>query len=243
MTGTIDITPGRVLGDTELVDNAKLNDLGRPVLRIKAGAIGTREMADGVITADKLDTDLSAQLGVADNSVTTAKVVDGAITEPKLSAEVQAKLVEALAVAQVASVEFSAFLSTAIIYGYASVPTSTGGVEVMSLAMTPTENTSKIRVQFCGSARSATSGGIFVFALFRDTTCISAKTPTIYQNALGFSDVTFDVLDAPSTDAAVTYSVRFGQAASYGAVTVNGVASQLFGGAMKQVLTLSEIKV
>lgn len=85
MSGEIDITPGRVLGDVELVDNAKLNQLGQPVLRIKEGAITTRELADGQITADKLDVNLSAQLGVADNAVTTAKLVDGAVTTAKLA--------------------------------------------------------------------------------------------------------------------------------------------------------------
>lgn len=85
MTGELEITPGRVLGDTELVDNAKLNDLGRPVLRIKVGAISMRELADGQITADKLSADISAQLGVGDNSVTTAKIVDGAVTGAKVA--------------------------------------------------------------------------------------------------------------------------------------------------------------
>ena len=63
-SGGIDVTPGRVLTSTELIDNAKLNDLGRPVLRVQAGAITSRELADGSISADKLDVDLEAQLGL-----------------------------------------------------------------------------------------------------------------------------------------------------------------------------------
>jgi microcystin-dependent protein len=84
-SGEIDVIPGRVLSEDELIDNAKLNDLGTPTLRIKELAITARELADGSINADKLSVDLEAQLGVPDNSVTTNKLVDGAVTPAKLS--------------------------------------------------------------------------------------------------------------------------------------------------------------
>ena len=87
-SGGVTVTPGRVLTSTELVNNSKLNDLGRPVLRVDANAITSRELADGSISADKLDVDLEAQLGLADGSVTTAKIVDGAVTFLKLAADV-----------------------------------------------------------------------------------------------------------------------------------------------------------
>lgn len=84
-SGEIEVTPGRVLSDEELVDNAKLNDLGTPTLRIKEQAVTARELADGAITSDKLDMTLEAQLGVADGSVTTNKIVNGAVTYVKLA--------------------------------------------------------------------------------------------------------------------------------------------------------------
>lgn len=84
-SGEIDVIPGRVLGNKEDVDHSKLNDLALPTLRIKEGAITTRELADGQITADKLDPNLTAQLGVADGAVSTAKIVNGAVTTVKLA--------------------------------------------------------------------------------------------------------------------------------------------------------------
>jgi len=86
-SGEIDLIPGRQLGETERVTNAKLNDLGRPVLRIKEFAVTAREMADGTITSDKLDSNISGQLGVPDGSVTTNKMVDGAVTTSKLAVD------------------------------------------------------------------------------------------------------------------------------------------------------------
>jgi hypothetical protein len=84
-SGEIDITPGRVFGPEELITHQKLNDLGAPTLRLKELSITSRELADGAISADKLDVELEAQLGVPDGSVTTAKIVDDAVTTPKIA--------------------------------------------------------------------------------------------------------------------------------------------------------------
>lgn len=84
-SGECEVTPGRTLADEELVDNEKLNDLSRPTVKLKAGSVGAREIADGVITSDKLDPDISNQLGVPDNSVTTNKLVAGAVTSVKIA--------------------------------------------------------------------------------------------------------------------------------------------------------------
>lgn len=84
-SGEIDVIPGKQFGEAERVDNEKLNDLARPVLRIKEYAVTARELAPGAINADKLSTDISAQLGVADGSVTTNKIVDNAVTASKLA--------------------------------------------------------------------------------------------------------------------------------------------------------------
>lgn len=87
MSGEIEVSPGFLFetADSETLTYAKLNKLVEDlVLRIMAGAVTNRELADGTITADKLDPSISAQLGVADGSVTTAKIVDGAVTDSKL---------------------------------------------------------------------------------------------------------------------------------------------------------------
>jgi hypothetical protein len=84
-SGEIEITPGRVLGATELITPQKLNDLGVPIGRVKQAAITARELADGSISSDKLDVNLEAQIGVADGSVTTSKIVDKNVTAAKLA--------------------------------------------------------------------------------------------------------------------------------------------------------------
>jgi len=83
MSGEISITPGYVFDEIngETMTLAKLNQLiGSMVAQIDAGAVGTRELADGSITADKLDADISAQLGIPDGSITTLKLADGALS-------------------------------------------------------------------------------------------------------------------------------------------------------------------
>lgn len=80
---------GRQLNSTdEILDLDKLNELGRPSIRVNEGAIGTRELAPKSITADKLDLNINQQLSVGDNSVTTNKLVPAAVTEAKMADQV-----------------------------------------------------------------------------------------------------------------------------------------------------------
>jgi len=77
MSGGISITPGYVWDEVngEPIDLAKLNQqVQAMVLRLDEAAVTNRELADGSISADKLDDDLSVQLGIPDGSITTAKL-------------------------------------------------------------------------------------------------------------------------------------------------------------------------
>ena len=84
-SGEIEVIPGRVFAEEELIEPASLNQLGTPTLRVKEQSITSREIADGTITSDKLDVDLEAQITVADNSITTNKILSGAVTSSKLA--------------------------------------------------------------------------------------------------------------------------------------------------------------
>lgn len=75
MSGEIDATPGFTPTDGVPWTNAELAAIvASGVWRVQDGAIGTRELADGSITADKLDSEISAQMGTPDGSITTAKL-------------------------------------------------------------------------------------------------------------------------------------------------------------------------
>lgn len=240
MTGEIELIPGRVLGDTELVDNAKLNDLGRPVLRIKAGAVGTREMADGIITADKLSEDLTAQLGVADGSVSTAKIVDGAVTEAKLDPGVAGKLVAAGAVLQMVEQTTGYTAVNTNQYSTGSAPTSAGGNLLISKAIRPQSVSNKVRVEFQCTMTANVSEVTAIFALFCGTTLINAD---IFSNSsLGYcKPVCLSILDSPASVSELTYSVRFSGTGGY-TVYIGGYGSAHLGGSSKATLTLTEIK-
>jgi len=84
MSGEIDITAGYEFDEQngEAITLTKLNQMVQEMIaRIAAGGVGSRELADGSITSDKLDTDIQAQLGVADGSITTAKLVDNCLED------------------------------------------------------------------------------------------------------------------------------------------------------------------
>jgi hypothetical protein len=77
MSGEVDLTHGFLFpegSEEQVVTFGQLNKLVTDlVLRVMANAITARELADGSITADKLDADISAQLGIPDGSITTAQ--------------------------------------------------------------------------------------------------------------------------------------------------------------------------
>ncbi|MDB4312106.1 hypothetical protein N9937_01620 [bacterium] len=84
MSGEIDVIAGYIwdVVNSETITLAKLNQmLQSATLRIAAEAVGTRELADGTITADKLDAEISAQLGIPDGSITTAKLVANVLAD------------------------------------------------------------------------------------------------------------------------------------------------------------------
>lgn len=81
MSGEIDVTIGYTPTDGVKWSNADLAAMiNSGVWRVQAGAIGTRELADGSITSDKLDSTITAQLGLADGSVTTQKLADDCLS-------------------------------------------------------------------------------------------------------------------------------------------------------------------
>lgn len=86
MSGEIDFTRGFVLDESgEPVTMLKLNRLIEDiVLRVQAGSIGDREIADGSIGRDKLEEDIDEQISLPDGAVTTSKLAAAAVTGLKI---------------------------------------------------------------------------------------------------------------------------------------------------------------
>lgn len=81
MSGGVKITPTVTLGDGTVVTPALLRQLIEGLTaEILAGAVTARELADGAISEDKLDSAVRNQLGLPDGAVTVAKIADGALT-------------------------------------------------------------------------------------------------------------------------------------------------------------------
>lgn len=72
----------------EAVTLSKLNQLGQPGIRVNAGAINTRELADNAVNSDKLSDDIVSQLNAAavigNGAVNTQQIANGAVTIDKL---------------------------------------------------------------------------------------------------------------------------------------------------------------
>lgn len=81
MSGEIKVTPTVLIEDSQTLTYEKLTELIEGLTaEILAGAITARELADGSISADKLDAAVASQLGLPDGTVTTAKLAANALT-------------------------------------------------------------------------------------------------------------------------------------------------------------------
>lgn len=86
MSGEISVRPGVTISDTTPLTPALARAMMQQlVLQVLEGSITARELAAGSISADKVDADFSAQLGVPDNSITSAKIKAGAVLEAALA--------------------------------------------------------------------------------------------------------------------------------------------------------------
>lgn len=135
-----------------------------------------------------------------------------------------------------------------------TTPLSSEGTQVLSQAITPTDNTNKVlcRVSLWGADNSAGAASIagIVGALFRGTTCIQAvfgQASDIDSGggyATAFGSVNFEFYDSPATASSVTYTVRVGPNISGDTIRLNGSAgSRIFGGTSACTLTLMEVMV
>jgi hypothetical protein len=124
-----------------------------------------------------------------------------------------------------------------------TIPQNTEGTEFMSLAITPTSASSKLKIDV--SIRGALSGSnYFIAALFQDTTASAlAASMTDIFSANYPTFVAFTYYMTSGTTSATTFKVRAG-GDSVATLSFNGAGgSQRFGGVSSSSITITEIQV
>jgi hypothetical protein len=114
----------------------------------------------------------------------------------------------------------------------------------MTLAITPTSATNKLRIDVAWMGVSSLANWVTV-ALFQDSTAGALAAWSVYENVGGGgSGSTFTHYMTAGTTSATTFKVRAGRDASAaGTVTFNGTGgARLFGGVMASSITISEIE-
>jgi hypothetical protein len=124
-----------------------------------------------------------------------------------------------------------------------TIPQNTEGDQYMTLAITPTSATNKLRIEVIAFVSSGTSGGNWMTAaLFQDTTANAVAAMLAYMTvANGSQLLAVTHYMTAGTTSATTFKVRIGGLFA-GTTTFNGTAGgRLLGGVMASSITISEL--
>jgi len=144
-------------------------------------------------------------------------------------------------VRQVLTAEYAAYIETNLLIPVDDTPPLISeGVELLSLSITPSSTSNRIRVDV--SVPQAASDAVVsaMIALFRGSTCIDMGLVTISTNGYR-ATLSLSLVDSPATTSPVVYSVRFG-CGNAGVISINGHGGvRVFGGTSKAAIILTEI--
>lgn len=123
-----------------------------------------------------------------------------------------------------------------------TIPQITEGTEFMTLAITPTSTTNKLKIDVVFNGATATASIWNIVALFQDATANAlAAVPRYVTTASGWTPITLTHYMTAGTVSSTTFRVRCG-GSSASTVTFNGVAAaRLLGGVMASSITITEI--
>ena len=192
-------------------------------------------------TALNMSGDTSGVLQLATNGTTTAMTIDASqnITTANKFAKASMPLGSVLQV--VNTMNGTVATGTGTIPQDNTIPQITEGTEYMTLAITPTSATSKLRIDVVinGAGSGANS---WATALFQDSTA-NALAATNYNmaanNVVSYSGFTHFMTSG--TTSATTFRVRCGTV-SAATFTFNGQSGgQIFGGVIASSITITEI--
>jgi hypothetical protein len=122
-----------------------------------------------------------------------------------------------------------------------TIPQNTEGDQYMSLAITPTSATHKLKIDVVFNGSVSVAEWIIV-ALFQDSTANAlAVAPPYLSTGTGIATVTFSYYMTAGTTSATTFKVRAGKVSS-GTMTFNGFSgARKFGGAIASSITITEL--
>jgi len=121
-----------------------------------------------------------------------------------------------------------------------TIPQNNEGDEYMTLKITPTSTTNKLKIDVVCNGGSGSSGANFSVALFQDST--ASALAAVYQGASGGQTGVFTHYMEAGTISETTFKVRAGCDAA-GTFTFNGLSgSQVFGGVNSSSITITEIE-
>lgn len=123
-----------------------------------------------------------------------------------------------------------------------TVPTSSEGDQILSASITLSSTSSKVLCRFSGFGGRGSDAQVVIAAMFRGATCVNVVAAYQTSAATMLVPLVMDVLDAPSSISALTYTVRVGGSSAAIALNAN-TSTAYFGGAARATLVLQEIKV
>ena len=206
-------------------------------------------LPDGTVDAGTLATD----------SVVTGKIADGTIANADINDLAASKLTGALPAISGASLtnlpsggkvlQIVNYQTATVNTGTTTIPnasaevTITMGNQYMTLAITPTSATSKLRIDFVVHS-SPSSGAVVTGALFQDSTTNALAANGFYMptgTGTGVLSNTYHMVSG--TTSATTFRVRVGMSSS-GTLSFNGAnGGTRFGSAVKSSITITEYEV
>lgn len=251
-TLSINLVPGYLPGDDELITPAILRLLARPTVTLE-GSLGAASIADGAVTTAKLaDGVLSA------DTTGRNKMADGYLTAAKLNAtqDWTGKTLEGSPTVnwstatlvlpaghqyqeETASDGTAVTVVTNIPYDD-TIPQNGEGGEILTVTITPRFATSLLVIHAVAFAALDTNGNA-TLALFQDSAADAlAATGNTDTTASGLHPFVLDHVMTAGTAVATTFKLRIGAAASN--VFVNGgTANRKYGGVLKTFISVREI--
>lgn len=244
--GTVWTVDANAIGDTKLRQGTALTVIGRSanstgnVADIAAGTDGHVLRRSGTT----LGFGTVANAGLDDMAATTLKgSIAGGAPQDLTPTQVRDALWPAGTIVGQAYAENASYSgpTTGIPYDD-TIPTSSEGVEIISITYTMKSTTNRLRVRF-KTQGSTNSAGYIIAALFDGGSAAIEVAANTFTAAGYIGPVVLESEFVPGTTSLKTYSIRIGPGGSATAAYVNGDSSaRRFGGVSRATIVLEEIK-